>query len=88
VVEYVPRDAWDKGSAVGKMLDAARWEDGLVVYIGDDVTDESAFAVVRENGLAVRVGSPQALTLAGYFLRQQADVQRFLSLVVQGRQGQ
>ncbi len=86
VMEYLPREAWDKGRAVDMMLEHAEWDSGLVVYVGDDVTDEAAFAVVRETGIAVRVGSPRTVSLAGYFLRRQSDVRTFLSLMVAGRQ--
>jgi trehalose 6-phosphate phosphatase len=39
---------WHKGDAVNHILKSADVEDSLVIYVGDDVTDEEAFGAVRE----------------------------------------
>jgi trehalose 6-phosphate phosphatase len=39
---------WHKSDAVEHILQSADLEDSLAIYIGDDVTDEGAFEVVRE----------------------------------------
>jgi trehalose 6-phosphate phosphatase len=39
---------WHKGDAVNHILKSADVEDALVIYVGDDVTDEEAFGAVRE----------------------------------------
>jgi trehalose 6-phosphate phosphatase len=39
---------WHKGNAVNHILKSADVEDSLVIYIGDDVTDEEAFEAVRK----------------------------------------
>lgn len=75
VWEIMPRDVGDKGSAVRREL--SRFEHRpLAVYIGDDRTDERAFAVLRD-GLTIRVGR-HALTKAQFQLRDPGDVRRFL----------
>ncbi len=50
----------DKGSATRALM--ARMPDAaIVVFLGDDETDEDAFAAVAEHGFGVRVGaSPRA----------------------------
>lgn len=68
VHEIRPRVAWDKGRGVRYFL--ARLETGtrpLVVYIGDDETDEDAFRTLRRKGITIRVGG-KGRTLARYRL--------------------
>jgi trehalose 6-phosphate phosphatase len=56
VLEVRPAGAWNKGTAVTKLL-RERWAAGrLPVYFGDDRTDFDAFKVLRGRGLSVRVG--------------------------------
>ncbi len=56
VLEVRPVGAWNKGTAVTRLL-RQPWARGRVpVYFGDDRTDFDAFRAVRSHGLAVRVG--------------------------------
>jgi trehalose-phosphatase len=61
VFDFVPRVGWNKGRAVrwiarhvARALGSTR---PLVLYAGDDVTDEAAFAALRGRGVTVRVGN-------------------------------
>jgi len=75
VWEILPRELGDKGSAVRRELN--RFEHRpLPVYVGDDRTDERAFAALPD-GVTIRVG-PQSLTRAQFQLRDPGDVRRFL----------
>jgi trehalose-phosphatase len=49
---------WHKGDAVSHVLKAADIEDSLVIYIGDDVTDEEAFEAVHGWSEMDEVGEP------------------------------
>jgi trehalose-phosphatase len=53
--ELMPAIDWDKGSAVDWICDHIERRHGSAwpLYVGDDVTDEDAFSVVRHRGLAV-----------------------------------
>lgn len=53
--EVMPAIDWDKGSAVDWICECVERRHGSAwpFYIGDDVTDEDAFSVVRHRGLAV-----------------------------------
>jgi trehalose-phosphatase len=55
VLELLPNIDWNKGHAVRWIMDRVRQREGepFVVYIGDDVTDQDAFAVVEAEGLPI-----------------------------------
>jgi trehalose 6-phosphate phosphatase len=44
----------DKGSALARLRDMVQAD--VVVFLGDDVTDEAAFTVLREQDVGVKVG--------------------------------
>lgn len=76
VWEVLPREIPGKSSVVDHVL--GRLPAGAtVVYVGDDGTDELAFAVLP-NQITVKVGRA-ADTRARYFVRAPADVLRFLT---------
>lgn len=76
VCELKPADV-DKGRAVDALRTAAPFRGRTPVFVGDDLTDEHAFAAVnRADGLSVLVGArPSA---ARYALPAPADVQAWL----------
>ena len=75
VWEIVPLELGDKGLAVRREI-AGLPGPALPVYIGDDLSDEAAFAAL-ETGLAIRVGF-RRLTRARYRLDGAAGVYEFL----------
>jgi len=50
----------------------------LVLYAGDDETDEAAFSAVGDEGLAIYVGGPREGGTASYFLQRSEEVAHFL----------
>ena len=52
-----------KGTATREVI-AASWPGSLVVFLGDEASDEEAFAVVEPEGFAVRVGPDTRSSLA------------------------
>ena len=57
VLEIRPAFTWNKGSAVHKIREMAGvWEQHPLIYIGDDSTDEDAFATLSEEDISVHVG--------------------------------
>jgi trehalose 6-phosphate phosphatase len=77
VFDIRPRVNWHKGLAVQWIKDALGKRDALPIYIGDDLTDEDAFAALPE-GITVCVGRPRSNTSAHYRLEEQGLVQKFL----------
>lgn len=68
----------NKGASVAAFMSEPPFEHRNPIYIGDDVTDEDAFAVVNSmQGLSIRVGDAAA-TLAQYRLSGVAEVLRWL----------
>ena len=80
VLELRP-GAWTKGSSITAFMQDAPFRGRTPVFIGDDVTDEDAFAVVNElQGISIRVGKASA-TLARHRLGGVSDVLRWLQTV-------
>lgn len=77
VVEVRPAVAWHKGSCTRWLYEQLRLPEGTrVVYLGDDQTDEDAFAAWPEE-ITIRVG-PGDNSLARYMLPDTEAVQAFL----------
>ena len=76
VFELRPDIDWDKGRALQWLLEALGMsgDDVVPVYIGDDLTDEDAFAVVRGRGLAIVVGGDDRTSLAEYRVADTEEV--------------
>lgn len=80
VLELRP-GAWTKGSSITAFMQEAPFIGRTPVFIGDDVTDEDAFAVVNDmSGVSIRVGNPVA-TLARHRLGGVSEVLRWLQSV-------
>ena len=87
VFELRPDVEWDKGHAVRWVLERVA-PDAVALYVGDDLTDETAFAALRGRGIGVAVGVSGRETLADMALRDPDEVRSFLhrltSLVGEG----
>ena len=82
VFEIRPRVDWNKGSAVTWILEQLSQQgkpDTLPIYVGDDPTDEDAFAAVPQ-GITVKARGAGE-TAAHYTLEGPAEVRRFLEWV-------
>ncbi|HVW85749.1 MAG TPA: trehalose-phosphatase, partial [Bryobacteraceae bacterium] len=79
-LEIRPRVAWDKGSALARILDEMGPFDACVC-LGDDRTDEGMFRSDRAP-IGVRVGFADD-TAAGYYVPSQDEVPVLLSRIVE-----
>jgi len=81
VLEIRPPIKWNKGNAIlwllNKHKSALRDKLILPIYIGDDVTDEDAFDVLKNEGLTIFVGHPKK-SHAKYYLKNTKEVSKFL----------
>ncbi|WP_442892715.1 bifunctional alpha,alpha-trehalose-phosphate synthase (UDP-forming)/trehalose-phosphatase [Agromyces sp. CCNWLW208] len=80
VLEFAVR-ASDKGEAVTRLRQHAGAD--AVLYVGDDITDEDAFATLEIDDVGVKVG--QGKSLAAYRLRGPDDVAELLELLAEAR---
>jgi trehalose 6-phosphate synthase/phosphatase len=77
VLEIRPVGIWNKGDAVNmiwKKFDKSR----LPIYIGDDVTDEDAFKVLKGEGISIAIGKSLD---ADYYLKNQKELRKFLTWI-------
>ena len=83
VINVVPERAPNKGDA---LLDLRKVEQAdTALYIGDDVTDEDVFELDQPGRLlTVRVGASRSSS-ASYFLRDQSEIDRLLTRLVELR---
>jgi trehalose 6-phosphate phosphatase len=80
VYEVRPRLRWNKGSAIAWIKGRIHKPGTLVIYIGDDTTDEDVFQTLGEEAVTVRVGD-NAKTAARFLVPDPATVQHFLQWV-------
>jgi trehalose 6-phosphate phosphatase len=82
VVNLIPQGAPNKGTALERLR--KRLHCDTAIYLGDDVTDEDVFALHGPGLLGVRVGAHRT-SQAGYYLRDQRQVDAFLRALLDGR---
>lgn len=78
VLEIRPAVGWDKGVAI-RWMASRLTKNGIkpvIIYLGDDVTDEDAFNVLPHE-ITIRVGHP-GQTAANYYVDSPTDVHNFL----------
>ena len=74
-----------RSSTKGEALERLRQHTGAdrVLYAGDDVTDEDAFAVLQEGDLGLKIGP--GVSLAGYRVRGPEEVAQVLAILAELR---
>jgi trehalose 6-phosphate phosphatase len=80
VLEIRPLLCWNKGAAIRWIKEQLGKPDTLVVYLGDDTTDEDAFRLIGDDAVTIKVGDI-AGTAARFLLSDPAAVQQFLQWV-------
>lgn len=79
-LEIRPAVDWDKGDAVALVKNRVS-NDWMTIYVGDDTTDQDAFAVLDSSDVGVFVGTGP--TTATYRLTDQPEVSEFLEWIAQ-----
>ncbi|MCK4447535.1 MAG: hypothetical protein KAW56_10700 [Candidatus Marinimicrobia bacterium] len=82
LIKVRPKSIWDKGKAVEKILNLLP-RDGnsfpLVIYFGDDISDEPAFKKSNLYGYSVIIDENiNRITKARYFFRNNIELTKFL----------
>jgi trehalose-phosphatase len=76
VWDVLPRQISGKGAAIRDAVRRVR-SSFLPIYVGDDTTDESAFALL-DRGITVKVGTSNRDTRARYWLASPTEVRGFI----------
>ena len=84
VFEIRPRIDWHKGKAVEWILNVLGYnpDKHLAVYIGDDVTDEDAFAALQGKGFGILVADEVRDSQAAYMIKDTHDVRKVLEFFI------
>ena len=79
VFEIRPDIDWDKGKALLFLLEALGLDrpDVVPIYIGDDVTDEDAFAALADRGIGILVSEAPRPTEASHWMQAPWEVYAF-----------
>jgi len=87
VFEVLPDIPWDKGQAIRWIMGALKlsWEESCVIYIGDDVTDENAFRVLRTRGTGILVAGGSRPSSAHFQVAAPDDVRSLFEKVIRHR---
>jgi trehalose-phosphatase len=85
VLEVRPAIKWDKGDAlrwiVERMCISRSAAGMLLVYIGDDETDEDAFQALGAAGLGILVGCDRLSSAAHYYVESVEQTTQFLAML-------
>lgn len=81
VFEIRPNIPWNKGRAVLWIRErlGLNPKNSVAFYLGDDTTDEDAFAALNKNDVGILVSSQPRKTAARYSLRDPSEVGQFLT---------
>ncbi|MFA6637058.1 MAG: trehalose-phosphatase [Candidatus Omnitrophota bacterium] len=85
VFELLPNIEWDKGRAIRWILDSIgmSWSEANMIYIGDDVTDEFAFRMIRTRGAGILVSPEQAPSAANFRLNDPGEVKELFERFIE-----
>lgn len=82
ILELKPDLDWHKGRALAWLMEELEMSANkyIPVFIGDDVTDEDAFEIIKGEGIGIIVGSHSQKTAASFRLEDSDEVTRFLEM--------
>ncbi|MBI4643420.1 MAG: hypothetical protein HY743_06735 [Deltaproteobacteria bacterium] len=80
VLEILPLSV-SKSAAIQEILLLPGFLGFFPIYLGDDITDESAFLLLQGRGMTIRVGGSRNRTAASHYLPDTKAVRHFLALL-------
>ena len=85
VYELFPAIDWDKGQAIRWIMHelGLSWDESSVVYIGDDVTDQFAFRVIRTRGTGIMVSEKSKPSAAHFRVSSTYDVRELFEKMIE-----
>ena len=85
ILEFLPAIRADKGTGVRALLREPSLQGSYPLYLGDDLTDEAAFAALGKKALTLFVGPPGNQSAAQFHLSSPQEVEQFLRRLVELR---
>ena len=85
IEEFRPGIEWDKGRALTRLMEVLDLDTGshAPIYVGDDITDEDAFAVIADTGMGIVVaGATDRETGAAFRLDEPAETAALLDALI------
>ena len=84
VFEVLPNVEWNKGKALLFLMNFLGLDQKGTrpIFVGDDLTDEEAFKVIRDTGTGIVVGNVQRDTFARYYLLNPTEVRMYLENLI------
>ncbi len=84
VFEILPDIDWGKGRAIRWIMEALKisWTEASVVYIGDDITDEDAFRIIRTRGIGILVSDISKESTADFRVSSTDEVKKLLKKII------
>jgi len=84
VFELLPDMEWDKGKAVQWLVKAMGldWGNENIIYLGDDITDENAFRMVRTRGAGILVAEKRIISTADFRLSSPVEVKELFKKLI------
>ena len=80
--ELRPDIEWDKGAAVGWLLEEMGLELSAALFVGDDLTDETVFRALAGRGVGIVVAETERPTDACLRLSGPGEVQTLLERLI------
>ena len=84
VYEILPNIDWNKGKAIRWIMKSLNisWQESSILYIGDDVTDEYAFRVLRTRGTGILVSDKTQPSSADFQLSSTSEVKKLFEKAI------
>lgn len=85
VLEVRSAEEWNKGKAmlwIAEQLDFNTDED-ILIYVGDDLTDEDAFRIMPGGGISILVGDHGDVSFADFRIHHFDEINRLLTFLIE-----
>lgn len=85
VLEVRSGEEWNKGKAMLWIAEEMGYksEENVLIYVGDDLTDEDAFRIMPDGGISILVGDHGEVSFGDFRIHHFDEINRLLSFFIQ-----